>query len=96
MKKYEVIINGTNYLSIVDGSPKKIGFYVTRYVEALNPDQAEKKGIELIRNDPSVSELSCNLPDDLPIIALEEMYEIESFDGLETLNPGFGFYNEDD
>ncbi|MDT4331833.1 hypothetical protein ACQE3E_12130 [Methylomonas sp. MED-D] len=95
MNKYEVIINGQNFLMEVDGKIERMGFYVTRYVEADNHEEAELKAVYLVRNIERLKGAHLNTEDDPPMLYLEEMYEIENFDGLETLEPGIAFYNDE-
>ncbi len=94
MSKYEVIINGVNYLIHVDGIVKKMGFWVTRYIEANDPDEAEELAIESIRSSAKLNLIIQNQENDPPMIHMDEIYEIASFDGLSTLEPGLGFYEE--
>ena len=96
MPKYEVVINGCNYLMLFEGEQKLMGFYVTRYVEESDPEQAELKALELVRGIDHLSKMVLNGPKDPPILRLDEMYEVESFNGLETLEPGICFYVEGD
>jgi len=95
LKKYEVILNGVNFLIPVNGDRKLMGFYVTRYVEASTPEQAETLAIELISASGKFDGIVLNKDDDPPRIFLESIYEIDSFDGLDTLEPGFGFYDDE-
>ena len=96
LKKYEVILNGVNYLLDVNGETKNMGFYVTRYVEGKSPEEAKSKAIELIKNLPDLNLMTQNKHDNPPILHLAEMYEIDNFSGIETLEPGFGFYKENE
>ena len=78
----------------VDGKTERMGFYVTRYVEAENPDQAELKAVELVKSIDRLKGAHLNADGDPPMLYLQEMYEIEDFGGLETLEPGIAFYSE--
>jgi hypothetical protein len=42
MKKFKVKLHGKNFFLNLDGEPKKLGFYTTRFVKAANPEEAEK------------------------------------------------------
>ena len=41
MIKYQVMLEGKNFLLNMEGSIKKYGFYTTRYLEANNPEDAK-------------------------------------------------------
>ena len=91
---FEVILNGRNYLIEMDGKVKKHGFFVTRYITANNPDVAEDIAVNIIRNTDSLNKLIQNKKSDPPMLYLEAMYELDSFDGINNLEPGFGYYDE--
>lgn len=91
-----MILNGVNYLLTIDGVERRSGFYVTRYVEADDPDQAEAMAVDLIRADQELMAMIRNSDQDPPKILLDEMYEIDSFEDLETFTPGYGFYFDEE
>jgi len=41
MIKYQVMLEGKNFLLNMEGSIKKYGFYTTRYLEANDPEDAK-------------------------------------------------------
>ena len=94
MPKYSVMINGENFLLCLDGEEKKMGFYVVRYVEADCPENAELAAVKLVRGIGRLRAITRNTPDDPPMMYLEEMHELASFDDIENLEPGLGFYVE--
>ena len=86
MKKFRVLLRGENFLLNYEGEVKRHGFYTTRFVEALNEDEAELAAVELIRKDNRLREAVGNGRPDPPMIFAEEIEEISTFD-----NPGAGF-----
>ena len=94
MNKYQVYINGENFLMMNEGSKKTMGFYTTRWVEALSPKEAEIKAIELIKNDQDLKAATCNEKHDQPMLYVEEITEIESFEGINPPGAGYSFYPE--
>lgn len=54
MNKYRIFIEGKNFLIEFDDKPKNMGFFTTRYVEAIDHAEAENKAIELIKNDSKI------------------------------------------
>ena len=95
MKKYQLFLNGRNFLINMEGKPQRHGFYTTRWVEAENPDDAELKAVENIKADSELKKCVLNDKDDPPMIYLEEIYELDSFNGVNPPGKGFSFYLED-
>lgn len=73
----------------IEGKLRKHGFYTTRFVEASNPEEAELKAINLVKNDSHLKDAVQNDKSDSPMIFLEALYELESFE--ETIMPGSGY-----
>ena len=92
MKKYQVFIRGENFLLNIDGNAGKVGFYTTRFVEAQNDHEAEENAISTLRNDPTLREGVLNQKSDAPMLFVEEIIELDSFDGLNLPGTGFSFY----
>ena len=53
MPYYRCLANGRNFPGALIGRDEPVGFYTTRWVQALNPRAAERKAIALLRRDPS-------------------------------------------
>ena len=96
MKKYRVFVCGQNFLLNLDGKAKKVGFYTTRFVEANDDHQAEENAISTLRNDPTLREGVLNEKSDAPTLYVEEISELESFEGLTLPGTGFSFYTGDE
>ena len=92
MIKYQVMLEGKNFLLNMEGSIKKYGFYTTRYLEANDPEDAKSKSVQMIREDKKLSNIISNKASDPPIIYLESVHELESFDGVELPGTGYAFY----
>ena len=93
MKKYRLLINGKNFLIQTDLTLEKYGFFQTIFLESENSESAENKAVEIIRNS-DLKELTINEENDPPMIYLEEIEEVQSFEGIESLNVGRSFYSE--
>jgi hypothetical protein len=95
MKKFKVLVTGNNYL-IREGEipPRKFGFYTTAFVEAPNAEQAEAIAIELLRNDPKLRNACENDASDPPVIEVETIDEIVSFDGCKLPRTGLASFEE--
>jgi len=96
MAKYRVVLNGQNFHLSAEGGVAPHGFYTTRYVEAATPEQAEQLAMGLVRGDPELTASVVNSRDDPPRILVDELAELESFDGVEVPGGGYTFYLEEE
>ena len=92
MKKYKTFIRGDNFLINIDGKEQKLGFYTRVFVEARDEEDAEQRSIRLLRDDPKLKRITLNNKSDSPMIYVEEIEELESFDGLKLPRIGFSFF----
>lgn len=91
MKYYKVSINVVNFLLNLEGECfVKHGFYATRYVEAKNEQEAEKKAVDLVISQ--YREVAKNEKDDPPVAYVEEIVEVDSLE--DTINEGASWYEE--
>ena len=95
MNKYRVFLNGRNFLVDLGDGLASHGFYTTRFVEANAPDEAELKAVDSVRRREEIKPLLRNLPDAPPMLFAEEIEEIDTFEGIETLEQGITWYAED-
>jgi hypothetical protein len=97
MKRFKVKLHGKNFLLNFDGELKKFGFYATKFVQAENPQEAEKNAIILIRQNPNLRDTVLNKNTDRPVINMEEIEEVSFFKFFtEKSTTGFTFYPEDE
>jgi len=96
MKKYRVMLEGKNFSLSSDEVVQKHGFYTTLYVEANNPEEAELKAVNMIKTDKKLTDLVKNDNTDVPMIYLDEIVEIRSFDENNILEIGYTFFIEND
>jgi hypothetical protein len=98
MKKFRAFIHGKNFAIREDDrpDPHMRGFYTTVYVEAADLPAAELAAVEVLRQDEQLRATTCNDRSDRPILDVEEIQEIESFEGLRLPRTGFVFYEETD
>ena len=92
MKKYKVFVRGQNFLLNLDGKRQQLGFYTTRFVEAQNDQEAERNAISMVRNDPTLRDRVLNEKSDAPTMFVEEITELQSFEGPNLPGTGFSFY----
>lgn len=96
MNKYKVLLNGRNFWMNIDSQPKLMGFYTTRYLEGDTPELAEDCAVQLIREDPKLRGSVINDKDDPPMIHVEEVVLLRTFEGTEPPGSGYTFYIYDD
>jgi hypothetical protein len=96
MKKYRVLVRGENFLVSVNEQAEKLGFYTTVYVEALDDQSAELKTMELLRTDEKLVSVTLNSKSDSPMMYMEEIEELETFEGLSLPRTGFAFFPAED
>ena len=97
--KYRVFIHGVNF-QIRDGDTqqvKPLGFYVTAFIEADSPENAEFAAVALLRESPKLRGQILNPPDDPPRMFVEEMEELSEWPSACALPlSGFAFYDDPD
>ena len=93
MKKYKVLVEGANFLVQMETETKKYGFFTTRFVEAWDEDEAESKVVEMLRVELKM--LVQNEKADSPLMFVEEVEEINSFDGINLPSDGFAWYPDE-
>jgi hypothetical protein len=94
MPKYKVEITGANFQIDMEGRTAKHGFFTTRFVESADTVAAENSVVQLIRETQKLRDLVRNTPDDPPFMDVTSVIELESFDGIENVEPGFVWYEE--
>ncbi len=95
MRKYQIYINGENFLMMNEGSKILMGFYTTRWVEASSSEEAEMKAIKLIKNDQSLRRATLNEKEDPLMLYVEEISELENFEGVNPPGAGYTFYPDE-
>jgi hypothetical protein len=92
MKKYSVLVNGTNFKLKEKGELKRHGFFSTRYVMANTVKEAEAKAIELVKGE--VSKYFVKDLNEPAFIFVDEVSKLESFEGVSVPGKGFSLYPE--
>ncbi len=95
MKKYKVLVQGENFLINLDGKEQKLGFYTTAFVEARNEEEAEEGAIGLLRDDQEFRQSVLNEKSDSPMMFVDEIQELQSFEGLNLPRTGLSFFPEE-
>ncbi len=96
MKKYRVFVRGENFLVRSDEQEQKFGFYTTVFVEALDEQGAEFKAMQLLRTDQKLVSITLNSKSNPPMMYMEEIEELETFEGRNLPRTGFAFFYGED
>jgi hypothetical protein len=94
LKRWRVMMNGTNFLISIDEQVRKVGFYTMVFVVARNAREAELKAVDCLRHDRKLRRAVRNTAADPPVLRAEEIEEIPSFRGCRRPRTGLGFYFE--
>lgn len=87
MKKYRVVVEGSNYHTVVRDKPQKLGFHTTRFIEAKDYITAKMKALELVVEE--LDHIIFSNPETAPEIDVSLLIEVESFGNSDV--PGTGF-----
>ena len=94
MSKYRVLLNGQNSLLDFEGVPRKLGFYTTRFVDAVNAEDAESAAVDSICEDAALKGNVLNDRNDPPMIYADEVEELDRSDTDGSMGTGFSWYVE--
>lgn len=94
MKKFHVLVNGQNFLVNIDGKTKKHGFFQNFLIETISVEDAAEEIIEKVRDDKELKKITLNSRKDSPNIEIEEINELNTFEGLEGVDSGRTWYVE--
>ena len=95
MPTYQAVIEGRNFLVEMNGKQQRQGFYQTVIVEAIDPDQAERRAIELVKTSSDLKDLVRNDRSDPPVLHLDALSEIEPPDMTKPSPRGRTWYPEE-
>jgi hypothetical protein len=96
MRKYRVLLQGHNFLCLVNDRQQRLGFYSHIFVEAPDEATAEQQAVEVLQQDAELQGEILNEQDDPPVMSVEEIEELESFDGYPLPRTGLALFPEDE
>jgi len=96
MRKYRVLLQGHNFLCLVNGRQQRLGFYSHIFVEAPDKATAEQRAVEVLQQDAELQGKVLNGRDNPPSMSVEEIEALESFDGYTLPRTGLAFFPEDE
>jgi hypothetical protein len=93
MKKYKMIINGSNVFVKIDDTVEKCGFYTTRFAESITESEAKDFAFSSINDE--LKTIILNNIDDPPKLEIEDIIEIKSFKGNQPPGEGFTWFKDE-
>ena len=93
MQKYNVCVEGTNFKIEIEDAVQKCGFFTTRFVEAMDASSAEQQAMDFIRKE--LQGVVLNDREDPPVMYIDKLEEIPSFDDNEVPGTGFTWFRDD-
>jgi len=92
MSYFQVLLEGQNFFIEFEGKEELLGFVTTRWVKAANPEEAELKAVELIKQDKHLLDMTRTTDDTQlnPMIFLTEMCNVNMFTYFRR-KPGRGY-----
>ena len=76
MKRFKIELQGENFLLNLNGEPRKFGFFLRRYLRAIDEVMAEKAATIQTRQIPTLKQGICNNSEDPPRVRLKLIREV--------------------
>ena len=94
MNKYQIMMNVEDMLLQIEGKPSLMGYFQTFKIEAVSPEQAQLRAVEMICNDEEMKSVWLQQNQTKPPkISVEEICLVDDFDEDITGNcTGRAFY----
>ncbi|MDH3292282.1 MAG: hypothetical protein OEO20_13510 [Gemmatimonadota bacterium] len=86
MPLFKVVVHGRGHWISLDDEMERVGFRVTRVVDAADADRAARKALELVGNDPK------SRPEPGHPAATLTVDDVAPAAALPDPQPGFAFY----
>ena len=97
MAYFKVMLHGEGVeVPDVGGGPPIVGFYTTRLVRAVSPEEAKKKAAALVVADWSSGEYATSNRAGVPRLTVESVHPTGWLQSLTFRNKGHTFYAADD
>lgn len=91
MAWFRCFIRGENFPGELIGQPGLVGFYLTRFVEAVNAEEAETRAMQGLRSEPKLAPPPGYKPSGITRVWFEEIAELPA-DQVPARQPGFAWY----
>jgi hypothetical protein len=93
MPHFRVQLKGQNFWLKLEDKARRLGFFTTRFVEAPDEDQAGRKAVEILSNDPKLHGV-LNERKDPPEILIEEIAQVTAAQVAPVLQ-GYSFFADE-
>lgn len=93
MPIFRTLIRGQNFVLALDGQPRRLGFFTTRFVQADDAAGAERAAVAAIRGDPELRANVRNARADPPMIFVDEIAPVDA--APDAAGSGFAFFPEE-
>jgi len=90
MPHYRVLLHGHNLWLALDGRVRHLGFYVTRFVQAASPVEAERRALREIIEEPYLR-YAHNKAGDPPFVDVRESGAVAQ-EAVPAVAPGYALY----
>jgi hypothetical protein len=87
MAWFQCFIRGENFPGQLVGEAGQIGFYVTRFVEAAEPDAAEAAALQGLRSEPKFVPSAGFTPNGQARVVIEEIAQVAAGQ-VPSIKPG--------
>jgi hypothetical protein len=95
MPWFRCFIRGEHFPGALIGETGQVGLYVTRFVEADDPGQAEATGLDLLRADPHLKPPTGCVPTGESKVYFDEIEEIAG-PPSSSVAPGFAWFPQEE
>jgi hypothetical protein len=92
MNRYNILLNGRNFLINTKNGLKTLGFYTTRIVEAVSEEESAIFALDILKNDKELIDMTKNKESNPPMLYVDEISLINDLTDAEDF--GFSFYGE--
>jgi hypothetical protein len=91
---FRCLIRGENFPGELAGRSGLFGFYVTRFVEAASPADAESRALEALHTEPKLAPPAGYEPSGIARVCFEEIVELHP-EQVPAQQPGFVWHPMD-
>jgi hypothetical protein len=91
---FRCFVRGENFPGALAGISGLVGFYMTRFVEAADANEAEGRTLDLLRGEPRLSSPPGCQPTGIAQVFFEEIHELPD-SKVPDPEPGFVWYPMD-
>jgi hypothetical protein len=95
-RKFRVVIQGFDPSAGFVPEGPRVGFWTTRYVEAVSESEAAGTAVDLVLADEGLARTVNAAWHGRPIVRADKVEELATFDGISDPGAGYTFFEESD